>query len=132
MSSAAQSPVSYEALGGDLELSSQAAYAQSKLALTMWSFQLAEQLKNIAVVPVNPGSLLNTNMVKEAYGKYWSPADKGSNILYDLAIKMTSEEINGKYFDNDRGSFGPAHTDAYDKDGLEKLNKFTLDILSKY
>ncbi len=66
LSSAAQAPVSPDALAGKIQIGAQAAYAQSKLALTMWSFQLAKQLKDITVIAVNPGSLLNTNMVREA------------------------------------------------------------------
>ena len=42
LSSAAQSPVSFEALTGYERLSENATYAQSKLALTMWSFYLAQ------------------------------------------------------------------------------------------
>jgi len=76
LSSAAQAPVSHEALQGEQVISEQASYAQSKLALTMWSFHLAKTLKDISVIAVNPGSLLNTNMVREAYGKFWSPAEK--------------------------------------------------------
>ena len=61
LSSAAQSPVSMEALKGKEKLSEQAAYAQSKLALTMWSFAFAENHPEITTIAVNPGSLLNTN-----------------------------------------------------------------------
>jgi len=60
LSSAAQAAVSLEALAGKIQLPEQAAYAQSKLALTMWSFHLAEKLQDISVVAVNPGSLLNS------------------------------------------------------------------------
>jgi len=88
LSSAAQNPVNYEALSGKSPIGMQAAYAQSKLALTMWSFHLAKKLENISVIAVNPGSLLNTNMVREAYGKYWSSADKGSKVLLDRRIRM--------------------------------------------
>lgn len=133
LSSAAQAPVSHDALAGKIQIGAQSAYAQSKLALTMWSFQLAKQLQGIAVIAVNPGSLLNTNMVKEAYGKYWSSADKGGNILYDLALSGEYDGVTGKYFDNDRGdikgAFGPAHSDAYDERAIEKLIQATDNIL---
>lgn len=135
LSSAAQAPVSHEALVGNIQVGAQAVYAQSKLALTMWSFHLAKQLKDVSVIAVNPGSLLNTNMVKEAYGKYWSSADKGGNILYDLAISDEYNGVTGKYFDNDRGDikgvFGPAHSDAYDEGAIEELMQVTDMILSQ-
>lgn len=114
LSSAAQNTISFELLNGDILVSDQEAYAQSKLAILMWSFYLAEQESSISVVALNPGSLLNTNMVREAYGKFWSSADKGADIIYELALLKNREDINGKYFDNDRGGFGPAHPDAYE------------------
>ncbi|MFK8008761.1 MAG: SDR family NAD(P)-dependent oxidoreductase [Saprospiraceae bacterium] len=131
LSSAAQAPVTYEALVKKSNLSEQASYAQSKLALTMWSFYLAEKLPNINTIAVNPGSLLNTNMVKEAYGKFWSSADKGANILYDLAVDEKYKNDSGKYFDNDRGSFGEAHADAYEETAINQLIKTTDGFLEK-
>ncbi len=35
----------------------------------------------------------------------------------------------GKYFDNDRGSFGPAHPDAYEDDIINSLINKTNTIL---
>jgi len=129
LSSAAQSPVSYEVLAGKAEAGTRETYSQSKLALTMWSFDLAKKLSDIAVIPVNPGSLLNTQMVREAFGKFWSPADKGGDILYDLAVSEKYKGMTGKYFDNDKGSFGDAHPDAYDETKIEKLIGTTDEIL---
>ena len=130
LSSAAQSPVSLEALSVGAQLSEQDGYAQSKLALTMWSFYLAKKQSDVAVIAVNPGSLLNTNMVKEAYGRFWSSADKGANILYDLAVLENYADATGKYFDNDQGNFGKAHADAYNDAVIKKLIHKTEEVLS--
>lgn len=129
LSSAAQSSVSLELLDGNSKVSDQEAYAQSKLAILLWSFYLAKQEPTISVVALNPGSLLDTNMVREAYGKFWSSADKGANIIYDLALVKNSEDINGKYFDNDKGGFGPAHSDAYSDKIIHELIEKTDDEL---
>ncbi len=129
LSSAAQDPVDVSALDGTINVSDRASYGQSKLALTMWSFYLNRKLSDIGVVAVNPGSLLNTNMVKEAYGKFWSSADKGADILYDLATLENYEEAAGKYFDNDQGRFGQAHGDAYDAELIESLINATENII---
>jgi len=135
LSSAAQASVSLEALAGNQSISAQAAYAQSKLALTMWSFFLAKAEPDLLVTAVNPGSLLNTNMVKEAYGHFWSSADKGGNVLYELAVSDEYEGISGKYFDNDKGEkkgvFGDAHADAYDANLISSLMAQTELILRK-
>ena len=131
LSSAAQSSVAASALGGEQQIGAQSAYAQSKLALTMWSFALAEKEQTVTVIPVNPGSLLNTNMVREAYGKFWSSADKGADILYDLAISDEYANSTGQYFDNDRGAFGEAHPDAYDTAKIDHLLILTEQLLSR-
>jgi len=133
LSSAAQDPISYEVFTGKEKQTERVTYGQSKLALTMWSFYLAKKLENITVIPVNPGSLLNTKMVKEAFGTHWSSADKGANIIYDLAVDEAYEGVTGKYFDNDKGelkgTFGDAHPDAYNDVKIEKLIEATNAIV---
>lgn len=131
LSSAAQASVSFKVLNGIERVSAQNAYAQSKLALTMWSFYFAKQHSKINTIAVNPGSLLNTKMVKEAFGQHWSSADKGVEILYDLAISKKYNDCSGKYFDNDKGSFNNAHSDAYDQAKISKLFSETEEILNR-
>lgn len=140
LSSAAQAPISYKAFAGQDHLAAKDAYAQSKLALTMWSMDLADTVSvdNINVIAVNPGSLLNTKMVDEAYGQYWSPADKGANILTKLAVSDEFANDTGKYFDNDikdgahgdaRGEFGQPHADALNKEAIAELKHQTQTVL---
>ncbi|MGP4714153.1 MULTISPECIES: SDR family NAD(P)-dependent oxidoreductase [unclassified Psychrobacter] len=140
LSSAAQALISYPAFAGNERLDDKDAYAQSKLALTMWSMDLADKVAgdDINVIAVNPGSLLNTKMVDEAYGKYWSSADKGANILTELAISDEFADDTGKYFDNDikdgahgeaRGEFGQPHADALNKNAIAELKRQTQNLL---
>lgn len=130
LSSAAQAPVAMEALKGEATLTAQEAYAQSKLALTMWSFAMAKELQYLNVIAVNPGSLLNTKMVQEAYGQYWSSADKGASILASLAVEDKHATNSGKYFDNDHGEFNEAHPDAYSSEKVQQLLTVTQQILN--
>ena len=59
LSSAAQAPVDTQALAGQVKIDDMAAYAQSKLAITMWSRTMAQMYKDgPAIIAVNPGSLL--------------------------------------------------------------------------
>lgn len=133
LSSAAQSSVRIGALNGQANVNASEAYAQSKLALTMWSFNLAKAQNDISVIAVNPGSLLNTRMANEAYGQHWSPATKGSDILYELAVSEEYENVTGQYFDNDKGNpkgiFSNAHSDAYNETLISELLLNTDDIL---
>ena len=141
LSSAAQQVVSSQAMIGHTKLNDQDAYAQSKLALTMWSMALAEQVEadDINVIAVNPGSLLNTRMANDAYGQHWSPADKGADILVALVIADEFASETGRYFDNDikdgehgdeRGEFGTPHSDALNKTAIAELMQHTQQILT--
>ena len=129
LSSAAQAPVSEAVLLGKEISSEQETYAQSKLALTMWSLHLAKTHPHISVIAVNPGSLLNTNMVREAYGRHWAPADKGADILYYLAVAKKYEGITGKYFDNDMGDFGRIHPAGQNESTIDSLIANTNELL---
>jgi NAD(P)-dependent dehydrogenase (short-subunit alcohol dehydrogenase family) len=117
LSSAAQSPVNLEALAGQKKIPDQLnAYAQSKLALTMWSRTMADsQKKNgVVFVAVNPGSLLATKMVKEVFGMAGNDIRIGSEILVRAALSDEFAEASGLYFDNDKGRFASPHPDALD------------------
>ncbi|MEQ6168746.1 MULTISPECIES: SDR family NAD(P)-dependent oxidoreductase [unclassified Ekhidna] len=131
LSSAAQAPVDLAVLTGRIAVSEQQAYAQSKLALTMWSFHLAKQEPELNVIAVNPGSLLQTKMAMEAFGNYWSPADKGADILVDLSTSPAYKNHTGKYYDNDSGNFNQAHPDAYDASKIEELITTTQTLLNQ-
>ncbi len=124
LSSAAQSPVNLEALAGRTKIPDQLnAYAQSKLALTMWSRTMAHLHKNRALVfvAVNPGSLLATKMVKEGFGRAGNDIQIGADILVRAALADEFANASGKYFDNDKGRFAPPHPDALDSRKSEKL-----------
>lgn len=114
LSSAAQASVDPKAMAGEVQISDMPAYAQSKLALTMWSQSLGQKLKekDLVVVSVNPGSLLATKMVKEAFGTEGNSITQGSDILVKAALSEDFAKAYGYYFDNDNGRFSAPHSDA--------------------
>ncbi len=114
LSSAAQAPVDLKALAGLVKLSDGAAYAQSKLAITTWSRALALSLNGNGpmIVAVNPGSMLGSKMVKEAFGVAGGDIRIGAEILVRAALSEEFANASGKYFDNDAGLFAPPHADA--------------------
>lgn len=133
LSSAAQSPVDLNALAGQgARLSDNSAYAQSKLALTMWSRSLAQSLKGKgpAIIAVNPGSMLATKMVKDAYGSDGSDIGVGAEILTRASLDESFASASGKYFDNDRGKFASPHPDALDDNKSEVLVRAIEAILA--
>ena len=66
------------------------------------------------VVAVNPGSLLGTKMVKQAYGMDGADIGIGADILVRAALSDEFASASGQYFDNDSRSFAPPHPDALD------------------
>lgn len=117
LSSAAQSPVDIEAMQGKREIDEAfQAYAQSKLAITLWSVYLAKLVKPTqVVVAVNPGSLLASKMVKEGFGLAGNDLSIGANILLSATLSAEFSAASGLYFDNDIQAFSDPHPNALDE-----------------
>ncbi len=132
LSSAAQSTVQVEALVGRVKLRDGAAYAQSKLALTMWSCNLGLSLKDSGpiIVAVNPGSMLGSKMVKQAYGVTGGDIRIGAEILTRAALTNEFKTASGKYFDNDSGQFASPHPDALNVQKCQEIVSVIETILA--
>lgn len=115
LSSAAQAPVDLDAMRGKKRLGDMDAYAQSKLAITIWTRELAKSLPNgPAMIAVNPGSLLASKMVKEGFGMAGNDLNIGADILIDAALGDRFADASGAYFDNDSRNFANPHGAALD------------------
>lgn len=122
LSSAAQAPVNLQALTAMAALSANDAYAQSKLAITMWSFHMSAAMPDgPMIVAVNPASFLGSKMVKEAYGTEGKDLGIGADILVRAALSDEFANASGRYFDNDSGQFSQPHPDALDMEKNRKL-----------
>ena len=137
LSSAAQASVNSQALAGSVQLSDGAAYAQSKLALTMWSRDLALSLngKGPAIVAVNPGSMLGTKMVQQTFSVAGGDIRIGADILCRAALSAEFAQASGRYFDNDSGQFAAPHADALNaqktKDVVDTIDGILAKVLAK-
>jgi NAD(P)-dependent dehydrogenase (short-subunit alcohol dehydrogenase family) len=134
LSSAAQNPVNLDILAGRVQAADDfTAYAQSKLALTMWSFNMAASREDNSpsIFAVNPGSLLNTKMVKEAFGSARSNVSVGAEILVRAALDDKFSNASGKYFDNDSGQFTSPHPDALDKAKTDNIVSTIQEIIGR-
>ena len=135
VASAAQGAVDLAALRGERRLEDDmTAYAQSKLALTMWTLHLARQPGAPVMIALNPSSLMATKMVADAFGiegdRGNDPA-RGADILVRAATGEEFEDARGAWFDGDageRGVFAAAHADARDEGASAALVR-TLDEL---
>ncbi len=122
LSSAAQASVELEGVTAKPYLSDNSAYAQSKLALTMWNNHFARKYPQGPIfVAVNPASFLASKMVKEAYGVAGNDLSIGADILFRAALDDEFEKASGKYFDNDSKQFADPHSDALDQQKVAQL-----------
>ncbi|MBE1283416.1 MAG: SDR family NAD(P)-dependent oxidoreductase [Rhodobacteraceae bacterium] len=115
LSSAAQAPVDVDAMTNYRQMADMDAYAQSKLAITIWSAEMGRELPDgPVVVSVNPGSLLASKMVKEGFGIAGNDLSIGAQVLIRAALSEDFADASGKYFDNDTGQFAPPNPAASD------------------
>lgn len=121
VASAAQTPIDLDDPMMEHGYSGRRAYAQSKLAMVMASFSLAERLDpaSVAVNALHPGSLLDTKMVREAYGRAQGPVETGIESETFLAISPELDGVSGAYYDRTRPA--RAESQAYDDTARERL-----------
>ena len=130
LSSAAQAPVDVNAMAGQGSLADMDAYSQSKLAITIWSQEMARELPDgPMVVAVNPGSLLASKMVKEGFGIAGNDMQIGVDILCRAALSDEFVDASGRYFDNDAGHFSQPHPAALDADHAQSVMATMEQIL---
>jgi len=134
LSSAAQAPVDVDLMTNGSVLADMDAYAQSKLAITMWTRNLAKKkLTNSPVyIALNPGSLLGSKMVKEGFGIAGGDLSVGANIIVALSVELDVSDKSGLYFDNDKGAFGAAHPQANDDEQCQLLVDGIEHIIAKF
>lgn len=131
LSSAAQASVDLSALVGAPRLTDNAAYAQSKLAILMWTQDMAIKYPQGPVfVAINPASFLGSKMVKEAYGVAGGDLSIGADIICRAALSDEFSTANGLYFDNDIGQFSKPHSDAQNPANAAVVVKTMEDYLS--
>jgi len=121
LSSAAQASVDIAALQGQRALDDMQAYAQSKLAITMWTNQMANDPDMPVMIALNPGSLLASKMVKEHFGVAGSDLSIGASIIVRAALSDEFATASGRYFDNDIKQFSDPHPDALSTIKCEEL-----------
>lgn len=130
LSSAAQARVDMSAMTSGRRMDDMSAYSQSKLAITIWSQDMAKELpEGPAVIAVNPGSLLATNMVRDGFGIAGSDVSKGSGILVELGLGEGYAAHSGQYWDNDAGQFGPPNAAAKDAAHVAEVMKAINDLV---
>jgi NAD(P)-dependent dehydrogenase (short-subunit alcohol dehydrogenase family) len=128
VASAGQSRISFDDVMLERRYDGMRAYTQSKLALVMFIFDLAEELEGTGVTAnsLHPASLMDTKMVFETFGSASSSVREGTDATVRLAISPELEGITGKYFDGQH----EAHADdqAYDPDARARLRRLAEEL----
>ncbi|ALC83926.1 MULTISPECIES: SDR family NAD(P)-dependent oxidoreductase [Bacillus] len=108
------------------------AYKQSKLALIMLTFELANQLdpERITVNCIHPGSLLNTKMVRESIPIGFGSAKSGADNVVHLAVSETLDKVTGRYFD--KKSESQVDPQAYNNEARKKLWHISEELTETY
>ncbi|MDP8972010.1 MAG: SDR family oxidoreductase [Actinomycetota bacterium] len=128
VASAGQSPISFDDVMLERGYDGMRAYAQSKLALVMFTFDLAEELEGTGVTAnsLHPASLMDTKMVFETFGSASSSVREGTDATVRLAISPELEGITGRYFDGQREA--RADEQAYDPEARARLRRLSEEL----
>jgi NAD(P)-dependent dehydrogenase (short-subunit alcohol dehydrogenase family) len=128
VSSAGQAPVNFDDIMLEKNFNGVTAYRQSKLALIMFTIELAEKLKreNIAVNCLHPGTYLDTNMVRNSGITPWGKPETGADAEVFLAVSPQVENVTGKYFDVKKEA--TANAQAYDAKARKDLWNLSLQL----
>jgi NAD(P)-dependent dehydrogenase (short-subunit alcohol dehydrogenase family) len=123
VASGAQSPINFGNVMLERHYDPMRAYSQSKLALVMFTFDLAEALREeqVTVNCLHPASLMNTKMVYEYFGYSLSTVQDGVDAVMYVATSPKLEGVTGKYFEEKQE--GQANPQAYDREARRKLRQ---------
>ena len=128
VSSAGQTPIDFDDVMLEDSYSGFQAYSQSKLALVMFTFDLAEELEGsgVTVNCLHPGTYLPTNMVKAAGVDPVTPLEDGVAATMRLITSPEVEGTNGHYFDGTSES--APHPQAEDPEARRQLRELSEEL----
>ncbi|MFL5908708.1 MAG: SDR family oxidoreductase [Solirubrobacterales bacterium] len=128
VSSAGQAPIDFDDVMLDRSYSGFQAYCQSKLALVMLTFDLAEELEGTGVTAncLHPGTYMPTNMVRAAGVDPVTPLEDGIAATMRLISSPEVADINGHYFDGTSES--APHPQAEDPAARSRLRELSSEL----
>jgi NAD(P)-dependent dehydrogenase (short-subunit alcohol dehydrogenase family) len=121
VASIGQYPIDFDDVMLEHEYDSFRAYAQSKLAQIMFTFELAERLGDGAVTvnALHPATLMDTKMVQSTFGRSMSSVEEGVEATLRLISSPELEGVTGRFFDGMRES--TAQEQAYDPEARRRV-----------
>jgi NAD(P)-dependent dehydrogenase (short-subunit alcohol dehydrogenase family) len=121
VASAGQSPVDFGDLMTERGYGGMKSYTRSKLAQIMFTFELAERLRDagVSVNALHPASLMDTKMVIETFGYTMSTVEEGADATVRLVVSPELEGVTGRYYEGQLEA--RANRQAYDAEARKKL-----------
>ena len=128
ISSAGQAPIDFDDVMLEDSYSGVQAYCQSKLALVMFTFDLAEELEGSGVTAncLHPGTYMPTNMVRRAGVEPVTPLEDGIAATMRLITSPEVDGVNGHYFDGTSES--APHPQAEDPEARRRLRELSEEL----
>jgi NAD(P)-dependent dehydrogenase (short-subunit alcohol dehydrogenase family) len=128
VSSLGQYPIDFDDVMLTRGYSGSRAYAQSKLAQIMFTFDLARELDPATVIIncLHPATYMATTMVRQSGVTPLSTVQEGAEAILNLAV---SEELNGRSGEFFNGLLpSRANPQAYDESMRERLRVLSLNL----
>lgn len=128
VASAAQQPIDFDDPMMTRGYSASRAYAASKLAQVMFTFDLARQVADdgITVNTLHPATLMDTTMVEKAGVTPRSTVEEGVRAVMRLAVAPELEGLTGLYFNG--VAEARANAQAYDENARERLRALSVEL----
>lgn len=125
VASVGQAPVNFDDVMLERSYDPWRAYAQSKLAMIAWGFDLAERLDPAAVTvtSLHPATLMPTKLVTQWFGRTSSTLAEGTEATLRLVVSRDLDGVTGRYFDGTREA--RAADQAYDADARRRLREIS-------
>ena len=130
VSSAGQAPIDFDDVMLERSYNGVQAYCQSKLAQVMFTFDLAEELRDagVTVTALHPAMFMPTKMVSEAGVSPTSTLEEGVEAVSRLAVEPELEGVTGRYFNGRREA--TAHAQAYDAEAVRRLRELSEGLVA--
>jgi NAD(P)-dependent dehydrogenase (short-subunit alcohol dehydrogenase family) len=128
VSSLGQHPIDFEDVMLNQGYSGSRAYAQSKLAQIMFTFDLAGELDPATVTAncLHPATYMATTMVRQSGVTPISTVEDGAEAILNLAVSKTLDGHSGEFYNRLRPS--RANAQAYDKRARERLRVLSMRL----
>ena len=119
VSSVGQERIDVDDLMFERDYNAYSAYARSKLAQVLFTFELADRLpdRNVTANALHPATLMDTKMVSG--GGAQSSVEEGADATLRLVADPELDEVSGRFFNGRRES--GTHRQASDPDARRRL-----------